>query len=422
MTSVWQNASFRGAPFFVESFERTGGRRGPNHEFPQKDDGYAEDTGGKMGEHSFEAYVARSVTDPEYGARRDALVSALNQRGPGELSHPVFGTVNVLIREWTLTEEKSRLGLAVFSLSFVEAGQATYPTARRGPASRMPGLGASAHQAAAGSFLRDFSIAGRSDFLFDSAKDSFGRVADLFSMAGALSGVSLNTDTLLSRLLEVLEVVLRKGSAEALPDTVAAFPRAITGFYEDKHKSSRNADGTYRGIALLRGNGPLEPVAVTSLYRAFEFGPEIAEPRLNTATRMTQYTNALAIAALARRSAVIEAARVAPFVNWRMLQEAETARDAIADALEREAWETDDDDLYTALSDMRTLILATVAPDDGNLPYLMDYALVMTTPSLALSHSLYGTADKADELTVINGLRHPGFFPGGETIRVLSHA
>lgn len=422
MEQFWQDASFRGAPFFVNSFEQAGGRRGPNHEFPKKDEGYAEDTGGKIGKHSIEAYAARSVRDPDYAGRRDALIEALNQPGPGELVHPAFGTIRVLVRDWSEKEEKSRLGMAVFSMSFVVANKSTYPTAQRNASARVPGLGASAHSAAGGVFSRHFNVAGKSDFLLNSAISSFGRVGDLFSLISSLSGVSVNSSGLLAKLLDVLAAAAGDGHYAPLADAVAAFPRAITGVFEERHKSSRNADGTYRGIATLRGNGPIEPAAVTSLYSAFEFESEIEAPALNTATRQTQYENAAAIATLTRQSAVIEAARVAPFVNWQTLQEAETARDKIADALEREAWETYDDDLYTVLTDMRTLVLSTVAPDNGRLPSLMDYTLKTTMPSLALSHTLYGTANKADELVSINGLRHPGFFPGGEAVRVLSNA
>ncbi len=422
MEQYWLDASFRGAPFFVESVGQSGGRRGPDHEFPQKDEGYPEDTGGKIGKHEIEGYVAQSIDDPDYAARRDALIAALNQRGPGELVHPDYGTIRVQVREWTKKEERSRLGMAVFSMSFVVASEATYPTATRNASARMPGLGSTAHAAAGGVFSRTFSVSGRNDFLLNSAMSSFGRIGNLFSLIGSLSGVSVNSSGLLAKLFALLATAAGNGRYDLLADAVAAFPRAITGQFEERHKATRNADGTYRGVASLRGNGPLEPLAVTSLYRAFSHEPEIAEPIRNTATRKTQHENAAAIATLVRQSTAIEAARVAPFVNWQTLQDAETARDKIADALEREAWATSDDELYVTLTDMRTLVLSTVAPDNGRLPLLMDYTPRVTMPSLALSHRLYGTAGKADELASINGLRHPGFIPGGEAIRILANA
>lgn len=422
MESVWQDASFRGAKFFVESFDRKGGRRGPDHEFPRKDEGYPEDTGKKMEGFTIEAYTAKSVQDPDYASRRDALIEALNKKGPGELNHPAFGSVQVQVREWSEQESKTQLGLGAFSLRFVEASKAQYPTSQQSPAAKMPGLGSSAHGAAANSFGQNFSAAGQGDFITGAAAGAFGQTADCFSMAAGLAGISIDAPGLLENLVDTFWDATRTRDESEIPDAVAAFPRAITGHFEDKHKATRNADGTYRGLSRLRGNGPLEPEAATSLFRIFDYQSGMTAPVLQTTTRLREYQNAEAVAALVRRTAIIESARVGPFINWRTLDEAETARDRITDALDREAWDAYDDGIYRTFAAMRSLLVVTMSPDNGRLPFLMDYTPAVTQPSLALSHRIYGTANNADELAIINGLRHPGFFPGGVPIRILANA
>lgn len=422
MSSTWRHASFRGAEFLVESFDRSGGRRGPNHEFPNKEEGYAEDTGKLMESFSIEAYVARGAGDPDYAARRDALIEALNKKGPGELVHPAFGTIKVQVREWSQSETRARQGKADFVISCVEANKEKYPTAQKSAAAGMPALADAAHRAAQTAFARDFGIAGKSDFLAAAARHSLGRVGDLFALIGNLFAVPFGAADLLADVLALVGDGVRGDNAVDIAAAVSAFPRAVTGWYETPHRATRNGDGTYRGVSGLRGNGPLSPEASTALFRAFDFSAEADIPRLGAATRQTQRLNAEAVAAMTRRSAIVEAARVAPFIDWRTLQDAENTRDRIAGALDSEAVETDDDDLYAALSDMRTLILRTVAPDDDKLPALVEYTPPRTMPALSLSHSLYGAADRAAEIAEINGLRHPGFVPGMERIRILSNA
>lgn len=416
----WRPASFRGAPFFVKTFERSGGRRGPNHEFPNKEQGVAEDTGKKTEGYSINAYVATSISDPDYAARRDVLIDALNKPDSGELNHPVFGAVRVQLRSWSESESDDRLGIGVFSLTFVEAGDNTYPTAQRSAAAGMPALSARAHTASANTFLRNFNISGKSDFLTAAAQNAFDLVGNAYSRLAGMSALPINFAPLMAALQQALLAAVQRDNGLAVPSALADFPRAVTGWYEAPWESRRNDDGTYRNIARLRGNGPLAPEAASILSRLFGYAPDVAISRLGATTRRMQYTNSVAVAALARQSAIIESARVAPFVDWRTLHDAETARDKITDALDREAEEADDE-LFIVLSDMRNLVMQTAAPDNGKLPALLDYVPGMTLPTLRLSHNLYGTAERAEELAAINGLRHPGFVPGSTPVRILSN-
>src|SRR5262245_27796266 len=94
-------ASFRGAPFLVESSERSGGRRVVVHEFPLRDEPFVEDLGKRGSVFRVDGYV---IGD-DYLTQRDALLAALeDESGPGELVHPYHGVrravcVNLGVRE-----------------------------------------------------------------------------------------------------------------------------------------------------------------------------------------------------------------------------------------------------------------------------------------------------------------------------------
>jgi prophage DNA circulation protein len=120
-----EDASFRGVPFSVNKNRAKGGRRGPDHQYPERDKPYAEDLGRKQRGYNLDAYT---LGDDAFTAR-DALITALETKGPGTLIHPTMGSMQVQIRDWSVSEDlvNERL-ICRFSLVFVEAGDIAVPT------------------------------------------------------------------------------------------------------------------------------------------------------------------------------------------------------------------------------------------------------------------------------------------------------
>lgn len=112
-------SSFRGVEFFVDAAARAGGRRQSVFEFPKRDLGYAEDMGRRMRRFPVTAYL---IGD-DYQSRRDALIAALEQEGPGVLVHYTFGTHRVSLDTYTVSERRERGRMCEVEMQFVEAGQ-----------------------------------------------------------------------------------------------------------------------------------------------------------------------------------------------------------------------------------------------------------------------------------------------------------
>ena len=61
---------------------------------------------------------------------RDALIEALEAYGPGELIHPKYGMLNVVVvGRVSIRESHSEGGIARFAITFAEAGENTFPQA-----------------------------------------------------------------------------------------------------------------------------------------------------------------------------------------------------------------------------------------------------------------------------------------------------
>ncbi|WP_434779276.1 DNA circularization N-terminal domain-containing protein [Neisseria sp. Ec49-e6-T10] len=82
------DASFKGIPFYVESEELTQfGRRIVNHEYPNTNEQYSEDTGGFPENFTISGYVIGEDAKDQI----NALINACNEEGAGKLVLPFFG-------------------------------------------------------------------------------------------------------------------------------------------------------------------------------------------------------------------------------------------------------------------------------------------------------------------------------------------
>lgn len=116
-------ASFRGAIFHVETGGRASGRRVALHEFPKRNEPYAEDMGRKAVRWSCQGYIIVSPFETDYIPARDALYTALEADGPGWLKLPTFDPMLVMVEQYKVDETREKGGIAVFDMVFVERGK-----------------------------------------------------------------------------------------------------------------------------------------------------------------------------------------------------------------------------------------------------------------------------------------------------------
>ena len=119
-------ASWRGVIFHVETGARLSGRRTVVHEYPKRDDPYAEDMGMHARRLHFSGYLIYRPDNAVYNytVQRTKLINALEQDGPGQLIHPVFwpNGANCMCERYTMVENRQRGGFTEFEMQFVEVG------------------------------------------------------------------------------------------------------------------------------------------------------------------------------------------------------------------------------------------------------------------------------------------------------------
>ncbi|HGV8144030.1 TPA: DNA circularization protein [Escherichia coli] len=116
--------SFRGVPFLIYQEQRErGGRNIVRREYPLRESGGADDLGPKLPEFTFTALV---IGD-DLQTQRSRLRDALRAPGAGELMHPDYGTLNVLINSFESRYNASEQGTVEFTINVIPASDDTAP-------------------------------------------------------------------------------------------------------------------------------------------------------------------------------------------------------------------------------------------------------------------------------------------------------
>lgn len=384
-------ASFRGEPFFVESVERSGGRRAVVHEFPLRDDPFVEDLGRKARGYRVEGYVLGD----DYLADRDNLLAALEREGVGQLQLPYYDLKRAICTSVTVRETKTEGGMAVFSLEFAEApNQKPVPAAAFDAPAQVAAAADTAIAAAKAELGTKLSAAGLPAYALESTATALLKATD--ALEEKLAPVISVTQDLAQFTGQIQLITARASTLVRTPDDVFdAFRAAIT---------------------VLADTAEAAPDAVMdALFGAYPFllGGEVLP---TTAIRTRELANQAAIAAALRRIIAIEAARLVPLVSYVSIEEATAARDQAASMLEEQAGSASDS-AYPALVDLRSQVLRAV-PGGQALASVTTIERKAPLPSILVSYQLYGSVDKADDIVARNGISHPGFCSG--TLKVLS--
>lgn len=415
---TYRTASFRGATFHVESAETSHGRRQAVHEHAQRDVPYTEDLGRKAREFSVTGYLIGA----DYHTSRDALIKACEQSGPGQLVHPYRGELTVVCRGLSVSESSQDGGMCRVSLTFLEAGQASFPRSVTNSVNAIGKAGNLAMLAAKAGFLSKFMTTGFPAFVSEAA------AAGMAALSGFLGGSGFNLAGEIASAADFAKSVTKlAGDAMALASDPLGMADRILG-----------VTGKIRSAFGANAFGML--VGLFNQFSDDEYAGSTATP-----SRRQQAANRRAMNELVRQAVIVEMAREAAVIASRSTpataalsvptatgiatpalpvyasrQEALTARAAITDALDAEVERTQNDEAFVALIALRAEVVKGIPSAGQDLPSLISYTPRETLPALLVAHQLYGDASRADELAARNRPRHPGFMAGGQALEVLS--
>ncbi len=383
-----RTASFRGVEFFVDEVEGEHGRKLARHDYVLRDIPWHEDLGRKARGFRVDGYVLGE----EYDEQLERLVRACEQPGPGTLVHPRLGEM-LVVCETVRTRESRREGrIAIFSATFLEAGELQFPTVGKDPLGAVGNAGTLLGAAASTGYDQAITNKNVPAFVQAAAAQEFERTKDVLEKLG-LRGPTEVVRNLLDRATALADSYLER---LANPSPLAAEVFDLIADVEAAAGSRLAALEAYLSLAHVRalvrgGTGPL--------------------------ARATQ-GNADATALIVRAAAVRGAALAAAGATFVTYDDALRARERILEELDSLELEADDATLQ-ALARLRAELVDAVPPAGTDLPRLDRVAPPTEEPSLVLAYALYRDAGREHEIVERNRVRNPGFLAAGVELEVL---
>ena len=400
----YQPGRYRGALFYTERSERQGGRRLALHEYPAKDTPFAEDLGRRA--RRFE--LALFVLGDDYMARRDKLLAALEAKGPATLQHPYYGACRASVEQYRVTESTANGGLATFSVTFIESGEITYPTARANTSALVKARAGEAEVQAQAAFTESFSVDKQPEFVAQAATDILTRLGEALStIKDSLPGIGAAGD-----YLEQLNLLSR--DAASLIQKPASLAGRISGLVSGVSGLAARPEAALAGLRRLFdfGNAPATNASARPLV-------ELPAVPTTTPARRQEAKNQAALVDLVQQAALIAAAGQIHRVRFASRQEALAKRDWLAEALDRQMLRADDQ-TYIALQALSAAVVNDINTRQARLRRIVSYTPAATLPALLLAHRLYGDARQETDIVTRNRPPHPGFVPGGQALEVLA--
>ena len=390
MAQAWklriQQASFRGVPFQVYMAGGELGRSTALHVFPNGSAPYPEDMGKAPQFYDVQGFVSGS----SYMAQRDALEAAFQQPGPGTLVHPWYGSLYVALAGPVRTQHSAADGgLWQFQARFVRVEK---PGGLTGSPNLMDSVSARVQAAAE-----------RAQALADSVGQYLDKGAWVVSQIETAAGVFISS----------VKSVL------AIPEGLSSLPGLIgtagwlTGMISSGSFGSSCWDMIEAGVENLpSGSGP---VALLDLVKV---APEVTVSAAFGTSRKAAAEGQRIMANVQRQMCTAAACSVAAGYTPSTTKEAGDLQAAVLDAIDAAQMEADDE-TFAALSDLRIVTLRAMAEKARTLPDVISVTETQVMPSLAVVWRWTGGLGAEEELIVRNGLRHPGFVPGGRALELI---
>jgi prophage DNA circulation protein len=379
--------------FHTEQAAGSGGRRLVVHEYPLQDVHYVEDIGPSAGSQRLTIFLIGT----DYDLARDDLIQLLKSEGPHTLIHPYLGTLRVHINnyEWAITTRQG--GYVQFNVDYVLDGKRKFPLSGNANAQQLQSACDNCLEIATNTYTERFSVTSQPAFVQDAAltqmTSALAAMQDLSSQFGSLLDADPLTETF----------DLFNNDLSSLLGQPATLASQVTSLIASLMGNSSSTTTAVNGYNVLTNS-----IASTDIIQT------------TTPARAQQAQNQTATQQLLTTATTVETARLianesAPFVTY---DDAIATRDQLLEQIDG-LIENGSDTEYSPLVDLQTALMKRVDDVAPGLQRVDQIQLQQSVPALVLAHTLYGDANKADELISRNNIKNPSFMPAGTDLEVL---
>ncbi|ECP5450885.1 multidrug DMT transporter permease [Salmonella enterica] len=457
--SLTGKGSFRNVPFLIYKEQRErGGRNIVKREYPLRESGGADDLGPKLPAFTFTVIVEGDDAQAQRKALRDALYAP----GAGELIHPDYGTLNVLIDNFESRYNVSEQRVVEFTINATPQANDTAPDAQKDTATALTtkagnGLNSIFNTLADGwavvsDNLHDLqamadTVSGKIDAL-ENTVSSVGIMQDISNFAASFSAMKGNITALITSPLRMAQQF-----AGVFSGLIALPSLPSLSLLCDKKRNQ--SGGTYTGASpagsLSTPDEAVRSQGGTQLYQALSAFHDtlVTQDRqrdLNSLTPAAQANIRLIQSVMQSAVVLAQVQTAASLLTTAVAQVATPAGTgattdtpitvsllqsaADVQAVSHMLGQSLDAQVlafsgqgYTrtalALREARLALVEDLTTRGVQLPGVSSVAVRTTEPALVTLYRATGNSVQWQRFVRRNGVVHPLFIPGGSVVEVI---
>ncbi|EGB4436750.1 multidrug DMT transporter permease [Salmonella enterica] len=457
--SLTGKGSFRNVPFLIYKEQRErGGRNIVKREYPLRESGGADDLGPKLPAFTFTVIVEGDDAQAQRKALRDALYAP----GAGELIHPDYGTLNVLIDNFESRYNVSEQRVVEFTINATPQANDTAPDAQKDTATALTtkagnGLNSIFNSLADGwavvsDNLHDLqamadTVSGKIDAL-ENTVSSVGIMQDISNFAASFSAMKGNITALITSPLRMAQQF-----AGVFSGLIALPSLPSLSLLCDKKRNQ--SGGTYTGASpagsLSTPDEAVRSQGGTRLYQALsafhdtlvtqdrqrdlngltpaaQANIRLIQSVMQSAVVLAQVQTAASLLTIAVAQAATPAGTGATTdtpITVSLLQSAadvQAVSHMLGQSLDAQVLAFSGQG-YTrtalALREARLALVEDLTTRGVQLPGVSSVAVRTTEPALVTLYRATGNSVQWQRFVRRNGVVHPLFIPGGSVVEVI---
>ncbi|EHL3356445.1 DNA circularization protein [Salmonella enterica] len=471
--SLTGEGSFRNVPFLVYKEQRErGGRNIVKREYPLRESGGADDLGPKLPAFTFTVIVQGDDAQAQRKALRDALYAP----GAGELIHPDYGTLNVLIDSFESRYNVSEQRVVEFTISATPQANDTAPQMQKDTAAMLAtkaggGLNSVFNTLADGwavvsDNLHDLqamadTVSGKIDAL-ENTVSSVGIMQDISAFAASFSAMKGNITALITSPLRMAQQFagvfsglialpslpslsllggkkrprsggVRGTGQSSAPDAGIAAGVTPAGSLTTPDEAVRSQGGTqlYQALSAFHDTLVIQDRRrdLNGLTPAAQANIRLIQSVMQSAVILAQVQTAgelLTIAVAQSATPADAGATTDTPVTVPLLQSAadvQTVSHTLGQSLDAQVLAFSGQG-YTrtalALREARLALVEDLTTRGIRLPGVSSVAVRTTEPALVTLYRATGDSTQWQRFVRRNGVVHPLFVPGGSVVEVIN--
>ncbi|WP_339476433.1 DNA circularization N-terminal domain-containing protein [Pseudomonas fluorescens] len=409
MDQTWRDqmlpASFRGISFLIPQASVPVGMKVQLHEFPQRDEPYAEQMGKQAQVHRLVCWI---IGDDCF-ERRDKFMEAVQTPGAGELVHPWLGRMQVKAGEAELTHDFKQGGMAAFAVTFYPDIPLKFPTAK---------VNTQQQVVKASDSLLDSALARYKAAMakVDQARLGLARLRN--SLSGVYTVIQQQFSTIIGTFTNLTGFVQSLMNA---PDSLSSlFSSYFSEFSVDDYLGDDSGSSYRNSVATATQ----QTEAVTSINTVSDSGGVDAAAASQATANLVQDALLVQVALIISEMPVatqpvstatvssVEQQAVQPIVRPEVpvADDVIELRDNLNEAIFQASLKADPEH-YMVLNTLRQTIVKHLTAVAESGVRLVEITPPETLSALVLAYRRFGDATRESEVVQRNRLRHPGFVP-----------